>query len=358
MAHTSGGLPCSCWLFTQRLAAQTAHALSLQVNTVVRKLDYFSIQLAWLWEHGDSMAGFHEAVTVAIDTLGPDALVQVGVTDDQGRVRYSNLHWGTSDASQHPAISIADREHFRVHVNAEKPFLFISGPIKGRISQKWTIQFTRGLHRDGKFDGVMTLSVSVEHLAGFLKDIFPNPDDAASLVKGDGTYLARSYYVSDVMGKKLPPSRPFIEHPELTEGRYEIEGMVDDVLRFYSWRRVKEYPLVVLVGLSADDAMALIEKSIHDSHWQSAASSALLLLAGIGLTGLWVQRSRRTAELQRVADALSVETSRLNTVLQRYPGGVIIRDAEGCIVFANAQSTELLGLDLPPEALLGMRSLA
>lgn len=338
---------------SQRLAGQTAHALALQMHTVVRKLDYFSQHLSWIWLQGD-IAAFNDASTVATRTLSSDTLAQIAVADAHGTIRYSNLSWGTPEDAERPAVSIADREHFRVHLDTHSPLLFISDPIKGRISQKWTIQFTRGLFDNGKFVGVLVMAVSAEHLAASLKAIFPDPIDAASLIKNDGTYLARSYYLPDVLGQVLPPSRPFVQHPELTEGTYETPGIVDQELRFYSWRRVEDYPLVILVGLGADKAMALMRESIRDSHWQSATGSALLLLAGLSLAWLWTQRSVRATDLQQAADALAVETTRLNMMLENFPGGVLIKDAEGRVVFVNTLWGRLLGLQKPASSLLGM----
>ena len=199
------------------------------------------------------------------------------------------------------------------------------------------------------------MAVSAEHLTASLKAIFPDPTDAASLIKNDGTYLARSYYLTDVLGQVLPASRPFIQHPELNDGTYETPGIVDEVLRFYSWRRVENYPLVMLVGLGADKAMALMRESIRDSYWQSATGSALLLLAGLTLSWLWTQRSVRATELQRAAEALTVETSRLNTMLKSFPGGVLIKDTEGRVVFVNARWGELLGFQNPASSLLGLQ---
>lgn len=338
---------------TERLAGQTAHALTLEMNTVVRKLDYFSQHLSWIWLQGDINA-FHDAAGVATRTLSSDALAQIAVANADGHVRYSSLSWGKPQSGSPPRVSIADREHFRVHAAADRPFLFISDPIKGRISQQWTIQFTRGLWRDGVFQGVLVLSISADHLATALKAIFPDPTDAGSLVKHDGTYLVRSYHLTEVLGRKLPAERPFIQHPERDHGNYKGVGMVDEIERFYSWRRVQDYPLVILVGFGSDKAMALIEASIKDSLWQSGAGSALLLIAGLIMSALWTQRNIRSADLQRVADALAVETTRLNTVLKCFPGGILIKDNDDRVVFVNPLWPRLLALPAAAAALQGV----
>ncbi|HUH61175.1 MAG TPA: diguanylate cyclase [Candidimonas sp.] len=305
----------------QRLAGQTGQALALQMNTVVRKLDYFSQHLGWAWLQR-SQDTFHDAASVAIRTLPPGALAQIAIADAEGKILYSSLGEGLSVNRRESTVFITDREHFQVHSTADKPFLFISEPIKGRISQQWAIQFTRGLWHNGQFQGVIVLSVSAEYLTTALKAIFPDRTDAASLIKSNGAYLARSYHLADVLGKNLPKGRPFIEHPELTHGTYEAVAEVDRISRLYSWHRVDDYPLIILVGLGSEKAMAVTDEAINDSYWQSGFGSALLLLAGLTLAWLWAQRSRHSTQLQRVADALQASEAQLRITLDAVRDGL------------------------------------
>lgn len=306
---------------TQQRAGQTAHALSLQINTVVRKLDYFSRHLSWAWAN-ESPAAFNNAATTAINTLPPNALVQVAIADAQGKIRYSRLDDGSVSLASDPAVSIADRPHFIVHAQAKKSFLHIGPPVKGRISKQWTIQFTRGIWRDNLFLGVVVLSVPAEHMAAALKAIFPNPADAASLINSEGTYLARSYYLPEVLGKTLPPSRPFVQHPELNKGIYEVVADVDNIDRLYSWHRVSDYPLIILVGLSAKEALKLTDEAISDSHWQSGFGSGLLLLSGLSLAWLWTLRNRQSSQLQETASALKASEAQLRITLDAVRDGL------------------------------------
>lgn len=307
---------------TQQMAGHTAKALALQMTTAVSKLDYFSNHLGWLWLKGNELA-FDEATAAAMDTLPFSTLVQVAVADAQGRVRYTRGVNADAVIDPQPPVFITDREHFTVHAHcAGTTDFFISSPVKGRISQQWTIQFTRGLWLDGTFQGVIILSVSAEYLATALKAIFPDQTDAASLVNNQGTYLARSYHLSQVLGKTLPHDRPFIQHPELNRGTYEVVADVDQIARLYSWERVPHFPLIILVGLDSDKALALTSEAISDSHWQSGLGSGLLLLAGLTVAWLWAQRSRRSAKLQHIAEQLQASKAQLRITLDAVRDGL------------------------------------
>lgn len=293
---------------TLRLASQTAHALSLQVNTLFRKLDYFSIQLADAWL-SDTPEVFDRSVQTAMRTLPDDALVQVAVTDAQGVVVYSHLGDGKVQLDSLRPVSIADRTHFQVHRDSKESAFFISEPVLGRISKAWTVQFTRGLWKDGVFEGVLVLAVSASHLSAALERTFPDADDVAVVVRSDGAYLARSRDLDGVFGTKLPSDRPFLLEPQAREGAYEVVAQVDGVRRLYAWWRGENYPFVLAVGYGTEKSLSVTEQAITESIEQNAVSSAGLFLAVGVLLWMWIQRSRQTAHLKETQLRLKLALS-------------------------------------------------
>ena len=63
--------------------------------------------------------------------------VQLAVADASGPTLT------TTTANAPPHVNIADREHFRIQVDATQDRLFISKPVIGRTSGQLSIQFTR-----------------------------------------------------------------------------------------------------------------------------------------------------------------------------------------------------------------------
>ena len=303
---------------TRQRAAQTAHALSLQVGTLIKTIDYVSRNLGDLWLSGDVNA-LEQAITVAQKVLPAGALAQVAVADAQGKLVFSSLFneaaaplW--SDKSDRPGvgptrISIADRAHFRAHLDAKAPRLFVSQPLLGRLSQQWTVQFSAPLLRQGQLQGVMVLSVSSAYLSQALSDVFSDAKDTADvaiLILGDGTYLARSHGLDKVLGKSVPPTWEFLDLTEQTRGAYEATPPVDHIERYYAWHRAPDYPVLVNVGLGKAKALAEVRGLVKKSRINNLLGSVLLLLAAAGVTRLWCKQRDQAVALAASGERLEL----------------------------------------------------
>ena len=70
---------------TRQRAAQTAHALSLQVGTLLKTIDYVSRNLGDLWLNADA-AVLQQSIGLAQNVLPKGALTQVAVANLQGEI--------------------------------------------------------------------------------------------------------------------------------------------------------------------------------------------------------------------------------------------------------------------------------
>ena len=196
---------------TRQRAVQLSAHMTTQVSTLLAGLEYLAKNLAATYDD-DPGGAFLLAERTAWKTFPQNSIIQVGVADASGRLTYSSQPTGVR------SVSIADREYFRVHAQGWQPRLFISQPVLGRVSGQWSIQFSYPIESDGRFAGVVVLSMSPEYVASGFRELFGSGSNMALLVRADGTYLARSNFLDKVLDKSVPKNRGFLTSPQAVRG--------------------------------------------------------------------------------------------------------------------------------------------
>ncbi len=102
-------------------------------------------------------------------------------------------------------IDLSDREHYRVHAERKTDRLFISKPVLGRASKKWSVQFTRPyMDKAGKFNGVLVVSLDPEFLTRYYSSLDLGKSGGLAVVGKDGLVRAGAGVYKDLLGKPLP----------------------------------------------------------------------------------------------------------------------------------------------------------
>jgi len=145
-------------------AYQTGRSFSMVfVENVIRSIDELDNMLFYLRreieEYGPSPD--YNKILHRVE-LPSDIVVQVGIIDSKGMMRASSV--GPQPA---PEIDLSDRDHFQAQLHATGDHLFISRPVVGRVSGKWSIQLSRRFPREGKFGGAVVASLDPRHFTKF-----------------------------------------------------------------------------------------------------------------------------------------------------------------------------------------------
>ncbi|HEY4174104.1 MAG TPA: PAS-domain containing protein, partial [Rhodopila sp.] len=261
-----------------------------------------------------------------------DLRVQISLVNRDGDVVWSNL------GPVPPGTNIADRAHFQTQKAAVGDHLSISAPVLGRVSGKWSIQFSRKLlSSDGSFDGTAVVSLDPSYLARFYQSISID-NGSVLLATTDGIMLARAPGHFSPGDDVLPPEVKARLLGNMNGAAYRTVSGIDHVERIFSSRRLNRYPLVVAVGLATKDVFAAYDRSRR-----MYVGVGAILTVGCIVVGIVVVRQRQWLLDSRQA---------LSATLENISQGIAMVRADGSIPVLNRQAIQLL--DLPPD-LLGRR---
>lgn len=224
----------------------------------------------------DSRAVFSAKVAAVVKDFPHNSILQVGIIDADGYLSYSSL--GTADR-----IYLGDREHFKVHLDRTDDGLFISKPVLGRVSQQWSIQFSKPIRAQGQLRGVFVLSVSTAYLHDKLVTLQLGLNDTISILRTSGEFLARDRNQQEALRNPVPGDRPYIAADPGTSGFFTTSSSVDRVERMFHWIRLSDYPVVISLGLSEQDILSPVDAAITQDKLRGLLATASLWCMAIGM---------------------------------------------------------------------------
>ncbi len=305
---------------------EVEHAAELQAQTfaesrlsIIKRLNELLLDLRAYWE--DRSVNFSELIRRRQEYLS-DITFQVAIIDRDGYLAYSSLGSTTK-------TYLGDREHFKVHRDGSGDRLFISKPVKGKVSGKWSIQFTRPLLGRQGFDGVLVLSVSPESLVAFGNKLHLGAGAISTIVAADGQMLGREPDNESAMGKTIT-GVPYVGPGAPLSGYFSGLGQVDGVERIYGFYRVPDYRLSFVVGHAVDEVLVP-----YYEHRRVVVISAAAVSALIGILIIFAFRSlaaRAEAERQ-LRESQAMLSSAVDTIGEAFT----IFDQNDVLVYCNEQ---------------------
>ena len=267
---------------------------------------------------------FDVAKILPVSEIAGGLTLQVSATDRSGVMTMSNL----AGAGQ---VNLADREHIKVHFNTDKDALFISKPVLGRVSQKWSIQFSRKLlDRDGAMVGVIVVSLDPYYFSRVYETLSIGRGSIIVVGLGDAVVRAHAPTIENAVGATLPVLDMERLRGGPTIGHFMAADMVDRLDRIYSYRRLDKQGLVVVAGLASADVFSQFRTDVQ-----------IYLAVGAGLTVLVAMVG---AMLLAQGRRVSASGRRLAATLANISQGVLMVDKDGRVPIINRRVRDLLEL--------------
>ena len=306
-------------------AGAYAEAYEQYITRSVGQMDQVTMQLKHSWEHTRNPRLLENLKRDGMFT--DSAYVAVSVVDRDGMVR-SSTHESKS------ALNLSRTRFFAHHKNNISTALRI-GASPGELEySQGVVLFTRRLDTsDDEFDGVVLLAVDARYFTSFVGPATLGAHGIVAMAgtegplrieqRGDGT-------VATGAGASILPLSPASWGSSGGVRLLEAhEGFADGVARFLGWRRSAAYPVVALVGLSYNDAVAGAQL-----YWQESRNSAILATGCLALLAalaafLAGRAAARMREQEEVRSAYRTATESAN---DGFYMASAMRDRQGQIV--------------------------
>ena len=289
-----------------------AEAYEQYVTRSVAQMDQITMQLKHSWEHSHSPTLIEDMRRDGMFT--DSAFVNVSVVGRDGSIRSSSRLLGRDADLSGARFFIQHRDSNSTALRIGTPPPELEGVAEANLRD--TILFTRRLDSDDdEFDGVLLMAVDAAYFTSFVSSPTLGPGSLLALVgidnglrieqDGDGSVRTRS------AGSLLPANTdrwPVARGVQLVEGAKGAGGFADARARVLGWRRSSAYPLVALVALSHEAALAGARAYWIDSrNYTLVASIVLLALAGVA-TMLSLRAAGRAREQDAVQRAYRTAT--------------------------------------------------
>jgi two-component system NtrC family sensor kinase len=166
----------------------------------------------------------------------------------------------SSRAYPMPRYDVHGAEYFAVPEAQDNDAMVVSAPFRGAISGTKGFIISRRRVQDGKFDGVVAVTVSPAYFETFYRAILDTPtDSAAALIRTDGALLVR---FPELPGHPAaaPPSNPAVLPPSnelLAATRtghdvvlFDSRSSLDGHQRIAGIKQLRDLPLLVRYSIS------------------------------------------------------------------------------------------------------------
>ncbi|MBN9626442.1 MAG: two-component sensor histidine kinase [Acidovorax sp.] len=250
--------------------------------------------------------------------LAPDILTQLSLVGPDGRFVGSNID-PTGQKTGH--VDLSEREHVQVHLTRTATEaarlqmtpsgLFVGKPVVGKVSGKATIQLSRSIsYGTSSIAGLVVASVNPGYFEDVYRDVQLGKTGIVTLVGNDRAVRARVMGGQSIgMGEVVARAANNNAEELGANGHYIRASGLDGIERIYAYSRVGNYPLLLVVATSTDEAL---------SGWRGNRNVALFTMAlfSVALVGAVVIFLRSVQKLESTNAALRISEAEARSASQ------------------------------------------
>ncbi len=232
-----------------------------------------------------------------------------------------------------PKIVSSDRPYFVFQQNARQDEPFISLPLRGRSTGKVTVRLVRRImDSNGAFDGVIFAAIDVNSFVDLFSALDLGEKSVALLIGEDHQIRIISANGTMEPGQKLDNRNLWGSLEKSPTGRFTETSSDDGMVRYYSYRKISNMPLVILTCIEASD----VSKSTKELENAALAIAMLTSLIILAVTLLII---RDTQAATRLSEREARHIALINSVSE----STITIDARGIVEWVNDVTEQTFG---------------
>jgi signal transduction histidine kinase len=237
------------------------------------------------------------------NSINREFIEGVAIIDKNGRLVKTNVEQIKN------SLDFSERSFFVFHLSNNIDTVLISKPLQSKLIGKPVIVISRRLNDSkGRFAGVAILQVKPSTFTSFYAQAHLLPNGIISLIAPDGITYARRTGNIESSGEDISRSRLFEYVAHNADSFYFAKDALRGVPTWFSYRKLKQYPIIATVGSAESDILANYAKRQPRYITPRIIISILLVLFAFLLSFILVHR-------RRLADHLLKEEERYQRLL-------------------------------------------
>jgi hypothetical protein len=314
---------------------EIAHTYQAQALRALREIDQTLLVVKYAAQHGEPQRVLQDLREHNL--LPPDMPFTISVADASGRITDSNREQTGRDVSR--------TEYFAIHRHSDA--LYIGLPH--RSGDEWQLVFSRRLDApDGSFAGVALLQVDASYFVSSYEPSQMGKQGMLALLGSDDIFRVRRIGSELSFDDRAPYAELLRASSDDRAGAILLRCPWDGVLRYVHTAQLGNFPLAVIVGLGAEEAIAAA--SFRARAYVGAGITITVVLV-IALLILSISSARLTRSRQRELEArlsAAMESGRAALAKQLEADishAVQTLDAAIALLSAHLNQTGLEGLE-------------
>ncbi len=270
----------------------------------------------------------------------------IAIIDKNGDFANASRGWPTASAN------FSDRDYFIHTRDNPRSRLFVSSVVRNRITGQPNIFFARRIDGpDGEFLGLVLAGVRPSYFQHIYQSLTSSRQQSFALLRDDGLALVRYPDLDNLTGRRLPAASQWYQAVQAGGGHFETTGSFDGIPRLMAVRPLRDFPLVVNVGVPKNAALA----SWKYRAMTIALGTALALICSLLLVyALYHQFAQlaasrkslleREARLAEKTAELEQANTKIDTAVNHMVQGLVMYNPAGELVVYNDRFVDIYGL--------------